>query len=194
VVVLLSIGLGWFTLKMRQAERQRKAVEAIERGGGKVYYIYDLGVELSQFLRAKGQLGELLGVDLVWNVYSVDLSGCGQSEVEVKIVTELVDLRQLNAQDQQVGDTELEDITGLAHLEALWLRGTQVTDVGLERLATLTDLRRLSLSRTQVTDAGLEHLKGMTNLEYLDVSETQVTGKGVKEVRQALPGCAIEWP
>jgi len=33
VVVLLGMGLGWFGWKMREAERQRKAVEAIRKAG-----------------------------------------------------------------------------------------------------------------------------------------------------------------
>jgi len=33
VIVLLSVGLGWFGWKLREAERQWKAVEAIRKAG-----------------------------------------------------------------------------------------------------------------------------------------------------------------
>lgn len=38
VVVVLGVVLGWFAFKMRKAERQRKAVEAIREAGGVVIY------------------------------------------------------------------------------------------------------------------------------------------------------------
>jgi len=34
VIVLLSLPMGWFGWKMREAERQKRAVEAIRKAGG----------------------------------------------------------------------------------------------------------------------------------------------------------------
>jgi len=44
VMVLLGVGLGWFGWKLREAERQRRAVEAIRKAGGYVWYDYELDV------------------------------------------------------------------------------------------------------------------------------------------------------
>lgn len=41
VLALLSAALGWLALKVRQAERQRKAVTAIRKAGGYVLYDYE---------------------------------------------------------------------------------------------------------------------------------------------------------
>ena len=42
VVMLLSLPLGWLAMKMIQAERQRRAVEAIQEAGGEVFYDWEV--------------------------------------------------------------------------------------------------------------------------------------------------------
>ena len=42
LVVAVAVPLGWFGVKLREAERQRRAVEAIRGTGGMVYYDYQL--------------------------------------------------------------------------------------------------------------------------------------------------------
>lgn len=41
-MLLASVGLSWFGVKYRRAERQRKFVEAIRKAGGLVYYQHEL--------------------------------------------------------------------------------------------------------------------------------------------------------
>ena len=71
VFLVLGLGLGWFAYKMRQAERQRRAVEGIEEVGGRVWYDY----ELEAHQRGKAPeppapawLRELIGDDLFADV------------------------------------------------------------------------------------------------------------------------------
>ena len=59
LVVLLSLPLAWFALKIRKAERQRQAVEAIRKTGGVVVYDYEFEVFANRLAEAK-----LLGVDM----------------------------------------------------------------------------------------------------------------------------------
>jgi hypothetical protein len=51
--------LAWFALKIRKAERQRQAVEAIRKTGGVVVYDYEFEVFANRLAEAK-----LLGVDM----------------------------------------------------------------------------------------------------------------------------------
>ena len=55
----------------------------------------------------------------------------------------------------------------------------------------MTQLKILNLRHTQITDAGLVHLEGMASLETLYLNGTQVSKAGVKQLRTALPDCAI---
>jgi len=173
-VVLLSLPLGWLALKMRETERQRRAVEAIRKAGGEVHYDWQLD-EYGNVIRkqehpAPAWLRELLGEDFLADVVSLSF---GRSE--------------------ELDDVVLEHVKGLTNLKRLWLAETQVTDAGLEHLRGWTQLKRLELDDTQVSDAGLEHLKGLTELGTLILDGTHVTDKGVEELWKALPNCDIYW-
>jgi len=160
VIVLLGVGLGWFAWKLREAERQRKAVEAIREAGGHVWYDYEVdesggGHILGQEPPAPEWLRELFGEDLLSVVVHVDLNG------------------------KQIGDETLDHLKGLTKLEWLNLCNTQVTDDGLWHLRGLTKLNTLSLSSRQITDVGLEHLRGLTKLKQLSLGGTQLTDGGL---------------
>ena len=167
VVVLLSVGLGWFAVRMRQAERQRKAVEAIREVGATVTYDYARDdIEYiwlappREHPSAPTWLRELVGDDFLADVDDVHFNF-----------------------HEEVGDVELEHVSVLRKLTCLELSATQVTDVGTEHLTGLIRLEWLDLSGTHVTDDGLQHLKGLTNLEYLDLSDTQVTDGGLENLK-----------
>ena len=67
VVVLLSVGLGWFAFKMRQAERQRKAVEKIREAGGVVWHDCDLYERMGAYAYGVNSLcvwGQLFTLDI----------------------------------------------------------------------------------------------------------------------------------
>jgi hypothetical protein len=174
LIVLVSVGLGWLALKMRKAERQRKAVEAIREAGGEVEYDYQrteggcLSVELE--LPAPAWLMDLVGDDSFTDVLGVGF-----------FVPERFD------------EVVLEDVKGLTKLEVLNLSDIQVTDDGLGNIEGLTRLRILQLGGTQITDAGLDRLKRLTGLQRLDLTGTQVTKEGINELRKALPNCEIIW-
>ena len=164
VVVLLSLPLGWFALKMREAARQRKAMEAIREAGGDVFYDYqltgDLFFEENAEPHAPAWLRKLGGDGIFADIVCVHFS-----------------------YREDVGDVVWEDLKGLTKLESLTLSGTQVSDAGLRNLKGLTRLEYLGLANTHVTDAGLENLKGLTILRQLDLSGTQVTDDGLLHLR-----------
>lgn len=163
LVTLLCVALGLWCVP---AERQRRAVTAIEKLGGEVAY-------------AKPAASETFPVPLLrrWlpPVYFDEVEG-------------------LYLGDTQVTDAGLARLQGLTGLEILFLDNTPVTDAGLARLQGLTTLRLLSLGDTQVTDAGLAHAQGLTGLRLLFLDNTQVTDAGLAELHKALPNCEIHGP
>jgi len=183
---------------MRQAERQRKAVEAI-RKEGQVYYDYEIG-ESTWPVKGKppvpSWLRKLVGDDFFSDVVAVGPAfPINADDVLSEHVSGLTALVRLNLAHAQVTDAGLEHLNGLTRLEHLVLSGTQITDAGLQYLKGLTSLECLCLDRTQIGDIRLEHLEGMTNLVLLDLRDTQVRDERVKKLQRALPNCRIyHWP
>lgn len=220
LVALASLGFGWLGYKVRQAQRQKEAVEAIEKLGGAV--MYDFQFDSNGKFNGKATppgpawLRKLLGDHLFVNVVRVELFGNTQvtdgdlvhlQELE-KLetlnlsITQVTDaglvhleglnqLRELNLSDTQVTDAELFHLQGLDQLERLYLSITPVTDAGLVHLRGLNQLRDLVLSDTQVTDNGLFQLQGLKKLKYLSLEHSHVTDKGCQELQKALPNLEI---
>ena len=126
-------GLRWIA----PAQRQRAAVQMVERLGGSVTYA-DAQAKGSWIVT---RLRDWLPRDYVDNVVGVSF-----------IMT-------------QVADADLVHLNGFRNLVQLELSGTAVTDEGLTHLRGLTLLRVIYLDGTQVTDVGLIHLKGLASPE-----------------------------
>jgi hypothetical protein len=134
-VLLVSIGLSWFAVKLERARRQREAVEAIE---GMVVVYYEGGYcptdpfaepSLPRWLR------ELFGYDFFFDVVEVYVS------------------------ERDFGDEEASHLKALTSLTTLRLADTKISDAGLKHLEGLTNLEGLNLSGTQVTPEGVKKLK-----------------------------------
>ncbi|MBL7037595.1 MAG: hypothetical protein ISR77_03145 [Pirellulaceae bacterium] len=164
LVVAVAVPLGWFALKMREAERQRRAVEAIGEAGWQCYYFDKEGMPDSPLVRVEIWMAESVGWDLIWDVV----------HIETRVDSTSRDVKHL------LGLTDLETDKGL-------------DDRVLEHLAGLTELETVVIAYGQVTDVGLAHLRGLTELSYLNLRGTHVTEQGVRELQKALPNCEIVW-
>jgi len=206
LVVAVAVPLGWFGVKMREAERQRRAVEAIEEMGGWVQYDHQYDSHWGDFMGkleppVPAWLRRLVGDDLLRDVVFVSSWNASTNSTNTSFgdvdhldhLRALTDLRHLQLSESQVTDAGLKNLTKLRKLELLWLYGTHITDAGLQSIEGLTDLFWLDLTGTQVTDLGLEHLKELKGLKWLELSRTQVTSQGIKELQEALPECKIQW-
>lgn len=142
LVTVLCLALGLWVVP---AERQRRAVAAIEDIGGWAVYAKAEPTEGESF--AKALVRRWLPIDYFDHVQAVDLSR-----------TALTDAELANLQ------AHLEALTGL---ERLSLFNTRVTDAGLACLCSLSKLRELDLGLTQVRGNGLRHLQGLARLEVL---------------------------
>jgi len=172
LVVAVAVPLGWFGVKLREAERQRKAVEAIRAAYGKVLWDYEVdehGFDSGkQEPPAPAWLRKVVGDDFFADVLFVAFHD-----------------------PTKVGDVVLDHVEGLSRVKALDLSGTQLTDAEVQQLKGLTELEQLFLDDTHVTDVAVKHLKGLRRLEQLNLVNTQVTNKGINELRRALPDCWI---
>jgi len=127
VVTVLCVVLS---LVVVPAERQRRAVAAIEALGGVVGY-----EESDQSNETLPRLFRCwLPRDYFDQVRSVLLPNT-------------------------VTDAGLAHLHGLTGLERLWLNSTQITDAGLAQIHGLTGLKWISFSGIQVTDAGRAKLR-----------------------------------
>jgi len=181
VVLLASIGLSWFTVKMHQANKQAEVVAAILDAGGEVAYDYQEGPRKG--IGPPAWLRKLLGDDFFGDVVAVAAWKPHFGDAELRQLKSLTELEQLFLRKTWATDGGLEHISGLTKLRALSLAGTQVTDAGLKHIKGLANLESLLLGDTQVSDAGLEHLKGLTNLAELQLDRTQVTGAGLEHLK-----------
>jgi hypothetical protein len=211
LVTLLCIALSMWVVP---AERQRRAVAAIEKLGGHVSY--------AAHNQAPGEaslvslLQRNLPKDYFDHVESVDLNSTRVTDAELAHLKGLTSLQQLFLDETQVTDAGLAHLEGLRGLQRLnvihtkitdaglvylqgmtnlkWLdlsRSTELADAGLVNLQGMTNLQLLSLSGSRVTDAGLAHLQGLRGLQHLILLRTKVTSAGLSELRRALPNCQI---
>jgi hypothetical protein len=216
VMLLASLGMSWFAVRMKRAQKQKHAVEEIRKLGGIVRYDYAVDTSGHWSPRAvppgPGWLRNLLGEDFFTTVYGVIFSPFSIGDSTLEYLEGLTQVRVLHLDVTHVSDAGLKHLRGLTQLQELGLNGTQVTDAGMEALSGLTRLQVLDLSHTQISDVGLGHLKALKQLKCLDLDGTRitdaglqhlnglaqlqtlipgalVTDEGVKKLQQALPNC-----
>ena len=143
LMLVISVPLGWLSLKLKQATVQRHAVDRIEQMGGTVWYAYQrdnwghfIGKQdAASYHTCQAATARLFGDDLTACITGVDLSR------------------------RSIKDEDLACLLSLRHLEVLWLHDTAVTDTGLVKLLGLTRLKYVSCESTKVTAAGVNQLK-----------------------------------
>ena len=165
---VIAATLGWVTLNLQRAARQKMALGPLCRGkwGG-----------VAPRGPAPAWLCALLGDDFFW-------------DVSHKIAFDFSD-------ESGATDADLEFLNGINNLRVLHLRSPKITDAGIRKLRDFKQLYSLDIRNINVTNAGLEQLKGLENLRELSLVNTQVTGAGLKclkldRLRQfALEGTTI---
>ena len=121
-MLLVSIGLSLFTVKMQQASRQREAVSSIRELLGWVGY--DTGIRAPKWVR------DLLGDDFLGNVSRAGLP----TDAGVEHVKGLTQLQSLSLWGTKITDAGLVHLQGLTELQTLELEATQVTDAGVTEI------------------------------------------------------------
>ncbi len=134
VMLLVSIGMSWFAVKVQKARRQRTVVEAIKKLGGEVKFDYEYGDQLPGNSADPGWFRNLLEEDFFATVVYVSFIDSRVTDDDLESLKELTQLRGLNFCGTQVGDAGLEHLRELSHLKHLFLMNTLATDEGAAKL------------------------------------------------------------
>ena len=192
VVLFFSIACAWLGTKLEAAKEQRAAAVAIEGGGGRVYYGYQL-YHWDRIVNPDAQpatpqwLRDLFGDDLFSNVVAAQID----DGATLACVERLPRLQVLYIHASDVADADLQHLEWCPDLRSLGVNSAVATDAGMKHLRMLTRLRWLNLDGTQITDAGPEELNTLVELERLEVRGTRVTDAGVRKFQRALPNCEV---
>lgn len=210
MLAVVSVSCVALAVRVAPAERQRRAVAAIQALGGNVTYVVNKST-VSPFWRwlprayrdkvAEVSItgtqvtdAELAHLQNLTGLQEIYLYGTRLTDAGLDHLKHLTSLQELELNHNQVTDTGLAHLKEMIGLQRLGLSGTQVTDAGLAHLQGLMGLQRLALDHTQITDAGLPHLQKLTELESLSLYDTRVTDAGLAQLSEALPNCHILGP
>ncbi len=192
-VTLCAFACSWFAVKRQQAERQRRAIDALHQlddyeSESGVFIAYDCQYDsnlppfLNTGVRGAPLFRKMLGDDFFNDVAWVNLSNTKASDATLLHLNAFPKLRSLSLERTHVTDFGLSHLSQLSCLEQLTLRGSPIGGDGLDHLRPLTKLAQLDLSETRITDEGLRHLDGFNGLEVLELDRTRITDNGLRHL------------
>lgn len=95
----------------------------------------------------------------------------GLTDVGLKSISTLTQMRHLNPSRCGITDEGFSSITALSQLEHLGLNQSDITDDGINEIAVLSQLQHLDLSNCEdITDEGVCSLSHLSNLRHLNIS------------------------
>jgi hypothetical protein len=113
----------------------------------------------------------------------------GWKRHDYQLIRSRPDTVVLQMANPDVTDAELKLLSGLTRLQELDLNETQVTDAGLSTIAELKQLKRLRLKGTAITDDGFaRHLATHPALQELDLRGTAVASKTLRDWKNSGEG------
>ena len=155
-VLLLSVGFTWFSVKWRQAEVQRRAVNRICANRGAVLYEHEDDEGQAHRLMPDFLL-EWLGQDFCYDVIVVYIGN------------------PYGSKDEDLAQLEL-----FPHLKTIDVTG-DYTDAGLAYFRKHKDLKCLSFSPNgEFTGTGLLHLAELKNLKELHIHSKPLSPTGME--------------
>lgn len=132
--MLILLVIAPFAEKVQQAERQRKAVEAIREAGGHVFYDYEHDLDNGRFY-ATAIVKVLVRERFFSEVACVYRDYAEFDRVVLEHLGRMTDLKDLRLCDSQITDAGLRHLKGLANLKYLDVTySTEVTEEGIEEL------------------------------------------------------------
>jgi Leucine Rich repeat len=211
--VVCAIGSAWVARKMERKRKEREAVEAIGRLGGRTWYEYQsvkgakppgpdwlrellgensfsevsvVNLDAEPFLNPKSSGEAQERFDLITRSLTVHPNGSKVTDEDLIHLEALVHIKTLNLGRTKISDAGLTHLAGLSQLQTLYLYGTCVGDSGLVQIKELPQLQMLNLRETVVTDAGLADLEALGQLRAIDLRETTVSDAGLAHLNSMV--------
>lgn len=194
-VTLVCLTIGWFAVRVQNAERQAAAAKMLEAGYvivGYDYMVDDQDDYTGHDGAPTGILRQYLGNDFFSNVIRVEYPAGQLPTCGLTPLANVWGLRHLSLRGTKVSDSDLEPIAlrGIQTLDAAF---TDITDATISRLAGLSHLHSLDLSGTEITDASLEHLRTCPTLRNLTLQDTLVSEPAIQRLKLEKPSINILW-
>jgi hypothetical protein len=207
-MIVLAVPLGWVRWRSDYAQKQRLAVEEMERARFTAFYDYkfipagdrngDYDYDPStpvpgpEWLRAI--LGDYFFADVIV-VAGKNPRVTGETLSPLRFFRKIEELSLIT---DEVSDAGWEEIAQLKSLQDLNIRNIgscagNVTDAKIRLLIRLPKLKHISLRLPEaVTDESIRYFGDMRSLEELRIFGSAITDEGEKQLRELLPAASIE--
>ena len=190
-ILVLSLPLSWFAVRLERARRQRNALEKTEGLGASCYYDWqgdpyapgDPSPQEPQWMIS------LLGGDFFWDIttfiWKPDVSDPRQTSKILALLREFPKLKDVYLHGRSVTDDEIVHLEDAKELRKLALFGTAITDHGLQHISQMTSLEELILDGcNQITRDGFVFLEAMDGVQYLDLTDTNMDDAAMKHLER----------
>jgi Leucine Rich repeat len=178
----------WLGIQVNRANRQRRAIAAIEAARGVIRFDYQRDANGQRIPDAEPPgprwLRKWIGDDYFRKVVAVDFAfghtkGSRLPSVDddrLRCFESLPDVERIElGHNRAVTDDGLARLRNLKKLDMLWLYDCNITGTGLKHLAHLPNLYGLDLRGAPITHEGVIAIAQVQNLRSLWIPETPIT-------------------
>jgi Leucine-rich repeat (LRR) protein len=176
-----ALAFGWYA---NRALRQRAAVAAILRQGGRIYYAHNDPLRVNAQAATPPPLAGLLGVDFVDTVTVAEFIGPEFDDADLVWLDALPAIHWLRIHETKLTGASFQHVSRCRQITALVINGSPLQDVALPEIGRMQQLGTLHLVDTRITDAELHSLSNLTGLNSLTLSGCAITDAG-------LASCAL---
>lgn len=189
VCVLLAFVLS-------RAREQQKAVHAIEKVYGRVYYDYQItnngNIDSSAVSWLPQWLSRSLAKHVFHSVVFVDLDCEPVTDATLAEVIKLRHVEILHISNASITNDGLRDLKVLPQLRVVTLYTAGISDGAVAYLAGCPLLREVAIENAEISDSGIMHFKRARRLKRLSLVGTKITETGLLHLQLELPHCQIE--
>jgi hypothetical protein len=197
-LLLVTVLCIWLGLKVNEALRQKRAVEALEALGAQIAYAHQRvknGFDTKIDLNVPSWARAVLGDDFFRTVTSVsflprftedrnETLPYSITDNDLACLADLPWLEQFFVVDAPISDAGVAHLANPDRLLRFVAVSTHIGDATLKRLALATRLDRIQVDDTRITDEGLLALGGLENLKILGLGDTRISDEGLEVIRE----------
>lgn len=206
LLLLIAALCVWLGIQVNAAQRQKRAVDALQQGGVGIFFDYYWEIdandpEISILKHNPVQPGpawlrKLIGDEYFREVVGVSLNNqCSITESEFSQVAKLPKINSVALHEAKitsngtgitrpVKDSDFVVLENLNQLRDLYLTGADVEDIGLAALLkSARSLKNLTIIDSPINDAGMGQIGKLTELKHLTLQNIRITDSGLSHLR-----------